>query len=142
MLEHYSVCTAVYCVFAPAQEAATDIRFLSYDPASNTSLVQCMVRGSAMYDDVYDVHHSSVCVCVYFLQPKTGRTHQIRLHLQWCGHPIANDPNYGDLLGPPALEGVAPADTGPATAVRAALLAIAVIRLHSRFSTFARFPYL
>lgn len=23
------------------------------------------------------------------------RTHQIRLHLQYLGHPIANDPNYG-----------------------------------------------
>lgn len=23
------------------------------------------------------------------------RTHQIRLHLQYVGHPIANDPNYG-----------------------------------------------
>jgi hypothetical protein len=25
----------------------------------------------------------------------SGRTHQIRLHLQQLGHPIANDPNYG-----------------------------------------------
>lgn len=27
--------------------------------------------------------------------PETGRTHQIRLHLQDCGYPIANDPVYG-----------------------------------------------
>ena len=28
-------------------------------------------------------------------RPLTGRTHQIRLHLQFLNHPIANDPNYG-----------------------------------------------
>jgi len=30
-------------------------------------------------------------------EPLTGRTHQIRLHLQWLGCPIANDPLYGPL---------------------------------------------
>lgn len=28
-------------------------------------------------------------------QPITGRTHQIRVHCQYLGHPIANDPLYG-----------------------------------------------
>jgi len=35
---------------------------------------------------------------VLLAQPITGRTHQIRLHLQCLGHPIANDPNYGGDL--------------------------------------------
>lgn len=34
---------------------------------------------------------STIVMC----QPVTGRTHQIRLHLQYLGHPIANDPSYG-----------------------------------------------
>jgi 23S rRNA-/tRNA-specific pseudouridylate synthase len=32
---------------------------------------------------------------VLLVQPWTGRTHQIRLALQYVGHCIANDPNYG-----------------------------------------------
>ncbi len=32
-------------------------------------------------------------------RPRTGRTHQIRLHLRWCGHPVLGDRLYG---GPPA----------------------------------------
>ncbi|KAJ3112048.1 hypothetical protein HDU96_005000 [Phlyctochytrium bullatum] len=43
---------------------------------------------------------TSVVLC----KPKTGRTHQIRVHLQYLGYPIANDPLYctdawGDQLG-------------------------------------------
>lgn len=50
------------------KEAATDFRLLAYHEESDTSLVTCF--------------------------PKTGRTHQIRVHLQHMGHPIANDPIY------------------------------------------------
>lgn len=40
----------------------------------------------------YDAESDSTIV---LCRPSTGRTHQIRLHLQAAGHPIANDPNYG-----------------------------------------------
>jgi RluA family pseudouridine synthase len=34
----------------------------------------------------------TLCTCV----PRTGRTHQIRVHLAAIGHPLALDPRYGD----------------------------------------------
>jgi 23S rRNA pseudouridine1911/1915/1917 synthase len=39
------------------------------------------------------------------LSPKTGRTHQLRVHLNSIGHPIAGDPVYGfkKLSPPPEL---------------------------------------
>ena len=47
-------------------------RCLGYDAATDTSLVEC--------------------------RPYTGRTHQLRVHLQLLGTPIANDPCYGGVL--------------------------------------------
>ncbi|BFZ54476.1 DRAP deaminase [Savitreella phatthalungensis] len=55
-------------VHPDGKTAQTSFRRLSYNGA--TSVVMCM--------------------------PKTGRTHQIRVHLQWLGHPIANDPIYAN----------------------------------------------
>lgn len=52
------------------KEAKTKFKRISYDPASNTSIVKCY--------------------------PLTGRTHQIRVHLQHIGHAIANDPIYSN----------------------------------------------
>lgn len=34
---------------------------------------------------------------VVLAKPKTGRTHQIRIHLRYLGFPIANDPCYGGI---------------------------------------------
>lgn len=41
------------------------------------------------------------------VKPLHGRTHQIRLHLQFLGHPIANDPCYGGTLHYGGNEGIA-----------------------------------
>jgi tRNA pseudouridine32 synthase/23S rRNA pseudouridine746 synthase len=38
------------------------------------------------------------------LQPHTGRSHQLRVHLAWLGHPVLGDPLYGDLASAPRLQ--------------------------------------
>ncbi|GLC33220.1 hypothetical protein PLESTM_000037200 [Pleodorina starrii] len=60
---------------ASAKPAETHFRRLSVAPDGLTSVVEAV--------------------------PKTGRTHQIRVHLQYLGHPIANDTQYGGSYGMP-----------------------------------------
>ena len=40
-------------------------------------------------------------LCKLELQPVTGRTHQLRVHCAYMGHPILGDPQYGN---PESLE--------------------------------------
>jgi 23S rRNA pseudouridine1911/1915/1917 synthase len=51
-------------------------------------------RGKASLTRYRVIRSWSACSLV-LLQPKTGRTHQIRVHLRSIGHPVAGDPVYG-----------------------------------------------
>ena len=64
--------------FARGKPALTRLSILSYDAISDTTRVR--------------------------LQPETGRSHQLRVHLQSIGHPILGD----ELYAPPAIVAQAP----------------------------------
>ncbi|KAG0339646.1 hypothetical protein BG004_006722 [Podila humilis] len=55
-------------VHPDGKACSTIFELVRYDPVSDTSIV--------------------------YARPVTGRTHQIRVHLQWLGYPITNDPLY------------------------------------------------
>ena len=59
------------------KESSTKFLFLKYNPELNLSLILC--------------------------KPFTGRTHQIRVHLQYLGFPISNDPLYNSVAWGPNL---------------------------------------
>lgn len=58
------------------KDSRTHFQRVSWHPSENVSIVKC--------------------------RPFTGRTHQIRVHLQYMGYPIANDPIYSnpEVWGP------------------------------------------
>ncbi len=61
------------------------------------------------------------------IRPETGRTHQIRVHLSFIGHPIVGDRLYGGRRPPPDPE-------GPAAR---ALAGYGGLALHARWLAFA-----
>lgn len=79
----------------PEEEQTVDQSLLTVD--RQMGLVICTPDGKdaktifkrMFYDAERD---QSVVHC----RPITGRTHQIRVHLQYLGYPIVNDPLYGD----------------------------------------------
>lgn len=63
------------------------------DEATEKAAVLPAAPPAGVEDDGYSIVH-----CL----PLTGRTHQIRVHLQFLGHPISNDPIYSNrrVFGP------------------------------------------
>lgn len=57
------------CVDLKGKEAVTYFKVIKRYPSSNVTLVRCRL--------------------------KTGRTHQIRVHMEYIGHPVIGDPLYG-----------------------------------------------
>lgn len=92
---------------AQARCAASQITFTE----ENQILISCPLRCLSARDAIWECNEegkpSETLVSLVRLgnstsllkcKPITGRTHQIRLHLQLIGYPIANDPCYGGEL--------------------------------------------
>ena len=56
--------------------------------------------GGKSAQTVYEVIESNDKVSLMVLRPKTGRTHQLRVHMQYVGAPIVGDRVYGGYSAP------------------------------------------
>ena len=102
---------------ASGKDAKTVFKRLAYYPPANLSngheekgmyirTEKEKIRDSKMEWKVKKGH--SIVRCL----PVTGRTHQLRVHLQFLGHPISNDPIYCNqrVFGPNLAAGDADSD--------------------------------
>ncbi|KAL4813263.1 hypothetical protein BDW67DRAFT_177993 [Aspergillus spinulosporus] len=90
-------------VRATGKEAKTKFRRLAYypPPSPSTSTPEEGENARPATPPPSYVNESEGYSIVHCL-PLTGRTHQIRVHLQFLGHPISNDPIYSNrrVFGP------------------------------------------
>ncbi|CCE65611.1 hypothetical protein TPHA_0M00360 [Tetrapisispora phaffii CBS 4417] len=95
----------------PIEETVVELPLRSIDPRVSLNAVckgndENAKHAKTIFSRISYDGKTSVVKC----KPLTGRTHQIRVHLQYLGHPIANDPIYsnpsiwGPLLGKGGVE--------------------------------------
>ena len=63
------------------------------DPRNRTRMG--VVRGGRHALSIWRVRQRFTRFTLLDVEIKTGRTHQIRVHLQWLKHPVVGDPVYG-----------------------------------------------
>lgn len=77
-----------------AKESGQIDQPIARDPRNRTRMA--VVRGGRPSLSLYRVRQAFERFTLLDVEIKTGRTHQIRVHLQWLKHPVVGDPVYGD----------------------------------------------
>lgn len=67
--------------------------FIGRDPACRTKMAVVKSGRRAVTDYKVIERYDGYTLCEFSL--KTGRTHQIRVHAKYLGHPVVGDPEYG-----------------------------------------------
>lgn len=81
----------------PAQRRGEVVAPLGPDPTASTRLHQAVLSDGLPSRSTYEVREQGGGVAYVALSPHTGRTHQLRVHMQFLGHPILCDHLYGDV---------------------------------------------
>jgi 23S rRNA pseudouridine1911/1915/1917 synthase len=77
----------------PAQDAGRVDQPIARDPRNRTRMT--VARGGRPALTLYRVRRRYERFTLLDVEIKTGRTHQIRVHLQWLKHPVVGDEVYG-----------------------------------------------
>jgi len=76
----------------------TTKRSVVSEKMAKPAVTEYEILKTAQAEDGFGKEHAFALLSV---SPKTGRTHQIRVHLTSIGHPIVGDPLYGPKKQPP-----------------------------------------
>ncbi len=70
---------------------------LAKDSETNTVKVAGLEKGAKMAKTIYKIVEKFEDYTLLDLTLVTGRTHQIRVHMTYIGHPVVGDSKYGDF---------------------------------------------
>lgn len=78
-----------------SRDKRVDAPLLRGELKSGERIVRVDGQGKASQTDFGILRRFGSAATLIEARPKTGRTHQIRVHTQFVGHPIIGDPKYG-----------------------------------------------
>lgn len=88
--------TKVYlAIVAPALAAGTRVEVVNHLRRPKSGPVQVVRSGGDRAETALEVLDASALAALIQASPRTGRMHQIRVHLAGLGHPIVGDRLYG-----------------------------------------------